>query len=262
MLLARLEDALDDVVPAAALLVAADRRHQLGRSSRRARWYVSFGAQRVHPHEVPGDLQVVADDGAVLLPAVRRVVRPVLGEPLVHERAVVVVREVLGDRVEGVLEEVGVPLLARGQVEVDQVGRRVVADGVPVLLGPVRAQRLGVRARAGSGRCGCSSRRPRSSRKNFANRLQRALDVGHDPRVAGDAVGLRRAGQRVDLLVHRDGVVVVAELRGEQLASRARPRRGRRGTSRSRPRRGRRTACGRAGSRCPSRRPRGTPRCR
>lgn len=39
-----------------------------------------------------------------------------------------------------------------------------------------------------------------------------------DPDVTGDPVGLDRAGQRVDLLVHRDRVVVVGELRGEQLA--------------------------------------------
>ena len=44
------------------------------------------------------------------------------------------------------------------------------------------------------------------------------LGVAQDPRVAGDAVGLDRAGQGIDLLVGRDGVEVVAELGGEDLA--------------------------------------------
>ena len=47
--------------------------------------------------------------------------------------------------------------------------------------------------------------------------LVRELDVALDARVAGDAERLGRAGQRVDLLVGRDRVVVVAELRGEDL---------------------------------------------
>ena len=58
-----------------------------------------------------------------------------------------------------------------------------------------------------------------------------------DARVAGDAVGLRRAGERVDLLVGRDRVVVVAELGGEDLLLASPPRRRCRGTSRRCPRR-------------------------
>ena len=60
------------------------------------------GVRLLHAHQVPGDLQVVPDDGAVLLPAPRLVRAPVLVELLLHERAVVVVGEVLGDRVDGV----------------------------------------------------------------------------------------------------------------------------------------------------------------
>jgi hypothetical protein len=41
---------------------------------------------------------------------------------------------------------------------------------------------------------------------------QRLLGVVEDPGVASDPVGLDRSGQRVDLLVDRHGVVVVAEL--------------------------------------------------
>ncbi len=48
--------------------------------------------------------------------------------------------------------------------------------------------------------------------------VDRHFGVAQDARVAGDAVGLDRPGQGVNLLVGRDGVVVVAELRGENLA--------------------------------------------
>lgn len=123
---------LDHVVPAAALHVAADGRHDVADPARQF-LVRRLGLQRVHPHQVPGDLEVVTDDGAVLLPAVLRVGRPVAMEALLDERAVLVVREAVRDGVEGVLQEVGVLLLAGRQVQVDQVGGRVVADRVPVL---------------------------------------------------------------------------------------------------------------------------------
>ena len=56
-----------------------------------------------------------------------------------------VVGEVLGDGVEGVFEHLGVALFAGRQPQVDQVGRRVVAHRVPVLLALVGAQRLAAR---------------------------------------------------------------------------------------------------------------------
>ena len=53
--------------------------------------------------------------------------------------------------------------------------------------------------------------------EELVEQVDRQSGVVEDLRVAGDAVRLDRAGERVDLLVGRDGVVVVAELRGEQL---------------------------------------------
>ncbi|KFB73458.1 MAG: hypothetical protein AW09_001290 [Candidatus Accumulibacter phosphatis] len=51
----------------------------------------------------------------------------------------------------------------------------------------------------------------------LVEQLDRLLDVVENARVAGEAIGLRRSGEGVDLLVHRQRVVVVAELRGQQL---------------------------------------------
>ena len=51
----------------------------------------------------------------------------------------VIVWEILLDRVKRV-PRIGIASLAGGQVEVNQVGRGVVANGVPVLLAFVRAQ--------------------------------------------------------------------------------------------------------------------------
>ncbi|EKD34703.1 MAG: hypothetical protein ACD_75C02226G0001, partial [uncultured bacterium] len=48
--------------------------------------------------------------------------------------------------------------------------------------------------------------------------IEGQIDVVADLRVAGDAVGLGGAGQGVDLLIGRQGVVIVAEGRGEELA--------------------------------------------
>ena len=74
--LAVVERALDDVVPAAALRSLP----ALGISSAilRARsTYFVLRARVLNPHQVPRDLQVVAHDCAILLPAPRVVVRPV-----------------------------------------------------------------------------------------------------------------------------------------------------------------------------------------
>ena len=90
----------------------------------------------------------------------------------------------------------------------------MVADRIPVLLRPVRPQRLAA-----------GVQRDRVEVREVAPLLlveEEAVEEidGHpgvveDARVAGDAVGLGRAGQGVDLLVGGDGHEVVAELRGE-----------------------------------------------
>ena len=204
-----------DVVPAPALPVAADGRHHLGDLAGEGFVFrLRFFA--VHPHQVPGDLEVVADDAAVLLPHMRIVVAPVLEELLLDEGAVVVVREVLGDGVECVLQHPAVALLARGEIEVDQVGRRVVADRVPVLLGPVRAQRFAARVQRDRVEMGEIS--PQLLvQEEAVEQVDRHFRVLENPRIAGDAVGLDRTRQGVDLFVGRDGVEVVAELRREDL---------------------------------------------
>ncbi len=47
--------------------------------------------------------------------------------------------------------------------------------------------------------------------------VHRRIDVRLDARVVRDAKHLRRTDEGVDLLVRRDGVVVIAELRGQDL---------------------------------------------
>jgi len=141
---------------------------------------------------------------------------PVGEEPLVDERAVVVVREVLGDRVEGPLQEVRVVGPAGGQVGVDEIRGCVVADRVPVLPRLVEPQRVRVRAQHD----GVDVRVVAATlvvAEVVLEEADRPVDIAGDPPVTGHAEGLRRAGERVDLLVHRNGVVVVVELRGEQL---------------------------------------------
>ena len=170
----------------------------------------------VDAHEVPGDLEVVADDRPVLLPAPGDVVAPVLVEPLLDERAVVVVREALLDRVGDRNQHVEVLVVAGRQPGVDQVRRDVVADRVPVLARPVAAQRVAL-----------AVERDRVEVRPVAAVLgvveepleerDRRVDVGVDPLVAGDPEDLGRPDEGVDLLVGRDGLVVVAELRGEDL---------------------------------------------
>ena len=158
----------------------------------------------------------MADNTAILLPEIRPVVAPVLKEFLLDERAVLVVLEVLGDGVEGVLEEAGVLRIVRRDIQIDQIGGCMIADRVPVLLGAVMLQR------------GCT--RIQSDRVDVGEvsalltievepveQLDRQISIREDARVAIDAVRLDRARQRIDLLVGGNGVVVIAELRGQQL---------------------------------------------
>ena len=87
-------------------------------------------------------LRSLTDDRPVLLPAPGQVVAPVLVESLLHERAVLVVRESLLDDVGDRDEHVRVLVVARREPRVDEVRRDVVADRVPVLAGPVAAERV------------------------------------------------------------------------------------------------------------------------
>ena len=92
----------------------------------------------------------------------------------------------------------------------------MVADRVPVLARPVPAEGVAL-----------AVERDRVEVRPVAAVLgvveepleqrDRRVDVLLDPRVAGDPEQLGRADQRVDLLVGRDRLVVVAELRGEDL---------------------------------------------
>ena len=93
-----------------------------------------------------------------------------------------------------------VPLLAGRQVQVDQVRRGVVADRVPVLACPVRAERIGARVerhRVDVREVAAVLPGPRST----ARTADRCLRCRPDRWIAGGAVGLSRAGQGVDLLV-------------------------------------------------------------
>ncbi len=204
---------LDDVVPAAAELVRADRRHDLPDVGGRLH-VLGLGEQGMDAHQVPGDLEVVAHDGAILLPGVDLVVGPVLVEALLHEGAVLVVPEPVEHRVERRAEHPGMLLGGGRQVEVDQVRGRVVADGVPVLARAVGAERLmpwieedrvDVREVAALG----------PVEEEPFHQPEGGIDVLLDPGVRRDAVRLRRPGEGVDLLVHRHGIVVVGEFRGE-----------------------------------------------
>ena len=104
----------------------------------------------------------------------------------------VVVGEALLDRVGDRDEHVGVLLLAGGQPGVDQVGRDVVADRVPVLARPVAPQRVAL-----------AVERDRVEVRPVAAVLgvveepleerDRRVDVVVDPLVAGDPEDLRRA---------------------------------------------------------------------
>ena len=146
----------------------------------------------------------------------RRVVAPVLEELLLDERAVRVVLEVLLDVVEGAFQEVRVLRIAGREPQVDQIGGRVVADGVPVLARLVLLEDVRTRVE-----------RPRVDVREVAalfaidielvEQVDRQSRVVEDLRIARGAVGLDGAGQRIDLLVGGDGVEVVAELRREQL---------------------------------------------
>jgi hypothetical protein len=59
----------------------------------------------------------------------------------------VIVRKILGDCIKSVFQEIGVASLAGGQIEVNQVGRGVIANGVPVFLALVRAQGIAARVK-------------------------------------------------------------------------------------------------------------------
>ena len=123
----------------------------------------------------------------------------------------------LDDRVDGLGQEVGVFLLAGRQPQVDQVGRSMVADRVPVLARLVMAQRLGARVEGDRVDVRVVAALL-AIQEVLVEQVDRLFGVAQDAGIAGDAVGLDRPGQRVDLLVGGNGVVVVAELRGEDLA--------------------------------------------
>src|SRR5439155_3820624 len=98
-----------------------------------------------------------------------------------------------------------------------EVGGGVVAHRVPVLPGPVVPERIrpGVEGdRVDVGEVPTLVR----VTVEAVEQLHGLVDVVEDAGVAGDPVGLGGSGQGVDLLVHGDGVQVVAELGGEDLA--------------------------------------------
>ena len=72
--------------------------------------------------------KVVPNHSPVLLPTPGLILRPIVEEFFLDEWAVVVVREILRDRIEGVFQHHLIPGFLRGKPEVDQVGRCVVAD--------------------------------------------------------------------------------------------------------------------------------------
>ena len=206
----------DHIVPAAALLIHADLGHAVGQLGGET-GVLALLAQRVHARQVPRDLEVVADHRAVLLPAPGLVGAPVVEELLLHERAAVLGREVLHDGVEGQLQEVRVLLFAGGEPQVDEVGRGVVADRVPVLARLVVGEARILCAPGVDGDVVVVATERRVVAEVLVEEVDRALDVVVDAFFAGDAIGLRRTREGVDLLVQRDGVPVVAEQRAEVL---------------------------------------------
>jgi len=139
VLFAVFQCALHHVVPAAPLVVATGRWNGVSDLMRKG-FIALFGIEAVHAGEVPRHLQVVANHAASLVNAPFQIVGPVLIELFVHEGAVAIVGEVLTDRVERVFQELGVAFFPRSEVQVDQVCRSMVSNGVPVLLGFVDTQ--------------------------------------------------------------------------------------------------------------------------
>src|SRR5712691_4994677 len=89
----------------------------------------------------------MADYPPVLLPHVGGVVRPILVKFLLDKGGMVVVWEILFNRVKSVFQEISVASLAGGQVEVNQIGWGVVANRVPVLFAFIRAQGIAARVK-------------------------------------------------------------------------------------------------------------------
>ena len=132
---------LHHVVPTTALVIATSRGDGIGNLVGKL-FVAFFRLEALHPREVPGNLQVVTNYAAGLMNTPAEVMAPVVVELLVHERAVTIVREVFANSVKSILKEVGVLLLFCCQVEVDQIGRCVVTDRVPVFLGFVDPKRI------------------------------------------------------------------------------------------------------------------------
>ena len=164
--------------------------------------------------QVPGDLEVVADDRPILLPAPFTVRRPVLLEPFLYVRTVLL-REILADQVGGLPEKVFADVAksfevlptdgerVEGKNQVDQVRRDVVADRVPVLAGLIGAE---ARVRRLEGYV-VEVREVTALflvAEELSNHGYGALDVLQDLVVGGDPVVLGEPGQGVDLLVEGD----------------------------------------------------------
>ena len=99
-----------------------------------------FGHQAVHPGEVPGNFEVVTHNASSLVNTPLQVMGPVLIELLVHEGAVSIVREVFANGVERIFQKLCVVIVASSQIKVDQIGRGMISNRVPVLLRFVDAQ--------------------------------------------------------------------------------------------------------------------------
>ena len=216
-LLARFQHAVDDVVPAAALGIHAVPGHQVGDLARQVD-IVVLALQGVHADEVPGDLEIVSHDGAVLLPAPGLILFPVLEELFLDEGALVVIGEVFDNGVERVFEKVGSALLAGGEIKVDEIGRRVVAHGIPVLAGPVMAEALDMGRKGDRIDMAEIAAQIRLVLEEAVEQRNRGFGIGQNGRVAGRAIGLNGAGKRIDLLVAGNGVEIVSELGREDLA--------------------------------------------
>ena len=103
-----------NIIPACTLCIHANRRHDLSNLFGQVGILFTW-SQVMNAHQVPGNLEVVTDNGTVLLPAPGGILAPILVIPFLHEGAMLVVREMLCDGIGSGDQEVSVLVLASCQ---------------------------------------------------------------------------------------------------------------------------------------------------
>ncbi len=122
-----------------------------------------------------------------------------------------------GNGIKGIFQEIGILLFASCQIKVNQIGGRMITHRVPIFPRFVTAQRLRMGAEGNRVNVGVEATLFTVVFKVAIKQVNRRFNICHNLRITRNPIGLGRPCQRIDLLIARNGIIIVAKLRGKDL---------------------------------------------